>query len=376
MDYEHNFLSKFLKAYSKGQKQVKQYISKREQLILDLAKFKEDLDAMSGDESYDKKQLMDSKDFESATSAMTRVAIHIQRKKKLRERAKELFKDDQFLLDRANEELDNSNDKRNTKTFENAIIDFKNDILKEDGKTKEMLLSIKKFLRYNTLSDTNNTLKEIEERQKKYREDVPKEFSKVETNPYLLEKVSHAQIKEILGDYEPSHLPMEDDNCFLKTILNNYQKFLEEEEAKEKKIYDFFTKMLPEILELELRYPSLFDDSYGRKEIETIYDIHDKKLIGVYPSGDLFLDLNMSYRYGTVYPIKEYKLYRYGGKIKTDYLLFKIFENKEDFEEYNKGVVMLYSLYQQVNPLLQQLGLPDKKPLINSLYEYYKKNGS
>lgn len=55
LDYEHNFLSKFLKAYSAGQKELKQYITKREQSILDLAKFKQDLDNMSGDENYDKK---------------------------------------------------------------------------------------------------------------------------------------------------------------------------------------------------------------------------------------------------------------------------------------------------------------------------------
>lgn len=304
---------------------------------------------------------------------MVKVSMHIKRKEAIRRRAIELFKDDEFLLDRANEELDKSNDNRNTKTFENAINDNKNDILREDEKTKNMLLSIKKILRYNTLSDTSNTLKEIEERQKKYKDDVPKEFSKVETNPYLLEKVSHEQIKKILGNYKPSHLPMEDDICFLKTVLNNYQKFLKEAQEKRKK-YEDFIKMLPEILELEQRYPSLFDDSYGRKEIETPYGIHTKDFIGDYPCGQLWFDQNMSYRQGIIYPIKEYKLYRWGGKIGTDYLLFNIFKSKEEFEEYNKGVVRLHSLYQQMNPLLQELGLPDKKPLINSLYEYYKKN--
>jgi len=42
---------------------------------------------------------------------------------------------------------------------------------------------LRKYLDNNTLTDTNNTLKEIEERQKKYKDDVPMEFSKVETNP-------------------------------------------------------------------------------------------------------------------------------------------------------------------------------------------------
>ena len=42
---------------------------------------------------------------------------------------------------------------------------------------------LRKYIDSNTLSDTSNTLKEIEERQKKYKDDVPKEFSKVETNP-------------------------------------------------------------------------------------------------------------------------------------------------------------------------------------------------
>jgi len=89
-------------------------ISKREQSILDLEKFKQDLDNMSGDENYDKKQLMDSKDLDSAISAMVKVSIYIERKKAIREHATELFKDDEFLLYRANEELDNSYDKRNT----------------------------------------------------------------------------------------------------------------------------------------------------------------------------------------------------------------------------------------------------------------------
>jgi len=43
----------------------------------------------------------------------------------------------------------------------------------------------------------------------------------------LLEKVIHEQIKEILGNYKLSYLPMEDDICFLK-ILNNYKKLLKE----------------------------------------------------------------------------------------------------------------------------------------------------
>ena len=59
-------------------------------------------------------------------------------------------------------------------------------------------------MRYNLLSDAKQTLKEIEEREKKYRADIPVEFSKNGNNPFLLEKISHNQIKKflaILDDY-------------------------------------------------------------------------------------------------------------------------------------------------------------------------------
>ena len=63
LDDEHNFLKICLGHYRAGQKESQQYISKREQLIAELTKFKQDLDDISGDESYDKNELLHRKDF-------------------------------------------------------------------------------------------------------------------------------------------------------------------------------------------------------------------------------------------------------------------------------------------------------------------------
>lgn len=374
LDDEHSFLKIFLDHYRAGQKQSEQYISIREQLIADLTKFKQDLDDLSGDESYDKNELLDSKDLNSAMSAIIRVSRHIERKKALRERAAKIFKNNEFLLERANEELDKNKNKRNTKTFENAIIDSKNDILKADDITKKTLHLSEELLRYNPLSDAKQTLNEIEEREKKYRADIPVDFSKNENNPFLLEIVSHNQIKKflaILDDYTPatpSDLPMEKDVDFLNKIIDNYKKFLKDFQEK-KKQYEFFIKTLPEIMKLEEAYPSLFDDSSGTKEKYYPYN-HEISLIGTYASGTLYLDEYNNHRYGFVYPSKSYKLYRNRGGNK---LLIKVFGNKEAFEEYNRGVEKLNSLYQQIIPVLQKLGLPYEKPITKSLYNYFTK---
>ena len=48
-----------------------------------------------------------------AMSAIIRVSRHIERKKALREREAEIFKNDEFLLERAKEEFDKNKNKRN-----------------------------------------------------------------------------------------------------------------------------------------------------------------------------------------------------------------------------------------------------------------------